>query len=133
VTVGSGIGSPFLPLGRRSRRPASWPHLRQAPRRDLQDRRLAVLDQHLAVAVDDRAAGRLDALDAHPVVLRLLEVLVAGEHLQVPEAEEDDREQDERDPAEHGDADRQLRRDGRAAVSDRVDHARLSGDRPPVV
>ena len=49
----------------------------------------------------DAAARRLDADLADPVVVRLRDVLVAAEDLEVPEAEEDDREQDERDAAQH--------------------------------
>ena len=44
------------------------------------------------------------------------DVVLAGQHLQEPEPEEDDREQHERDAAEHGDAHRELRRDRRAAL-----------------
>jgi hypothetical protein len=77
---------------------------------------------------------RLDPQRAHAVVARLGQVLVAREHLQVPQAEEDDGEEHERDPAEDGDPQRELRGDRRALLRlDRVDHARESGDRPPVV
>jgi hypothetical protein len=108
---------------------------RQALRIDLHDRGGAVLDEHVAVAVEDVAPRRLDAQLAHAVVARLLQVLVAREHLQVPQAEEDDREEHEGDPAQHGDAQGELRRDRRPALVEGggIDHARESGDRPPVV
>ena len=88
-------------------------------REDLHHRRGAGLDQRPAVAVDDVAARRLDLDLAHAVLAGLADVLVAGQHLQEPEPEEDDREEHERDAAEHGDAHRELRRDRRAAVLDR--------------
>ena len=45
-----------------------------------------------------------------------LQVLSGDQYLQVPQAEEDDREQDERDPAEDGDPQGQLRRDRQPAL-----------------
>ena len=42
-----------------------------------------------------------------------VDVVLARQHLQEPEAEEDDREQHEGEAAEHGDAHRELRRDRR--------------------
>ncbi len=100
---------------------------------ELHQRRLAVLDQHLPVAVDDRAARRLYPLGAHAVALGLREVAVAVEHLQVPQPEEDDAEEHEREAADDRDPQRELRRDRWATVVDGIDHARESGDRPPVV
>ncbi len=103
---------------------------------ELHDGRDAVLDERLAVAVEHRAARRLDAQLAHAVVARLAQVLVAREHLQVPEAEEHDAEQREREHAEDRHAQGELRGDGRhapGAASVEGAHARLSGDRPPVV
>ena len=88
--------------------------------------RLAVVDEHRPGAVDDLAARRLDAHVARAVLARLDEVLVAAEHLEEPEAEEDDREQRERDPAEDGDAQRELRGDRRAPVLDAL-HGWMSG------
>ena len=144
VGGGIGTGSPRWPLGRRER----WRHLlaprgggvalagRQAPRVELDHRRGAVLDDRRAVAVDDRPARRGDGDRPHAVVERLLAVLVAGQHLQVPQAQEDDREERERDAAEDRDAQRELRRRRRACAAGaagRLDHARLSGERPPVV
>ena len=93
--------------------------LGQLGRHDLHDRRRARVDQPVAVAVDDVAARRLDADLAHAVLARLGDVVLAGEHLQEPQAEEDDREQHEREAAEHGDAQRELRRDGGAALFER--------------
>ena len=61
----------------------------------------AVVDQDVAVAVEDVAA-RGDHFElAGAVVLRLGQVLVAGEHLQVPEPEEEHREEGDGDAAEH--------------------------------
>ena len=61
--------------------------------------------------------------------------LLAGQHLQVPEPEEDDPEQHERHSPEHGDAPRQLRRDRPDPFLDALRHpyARLIGLSPPVV
>ena len=60
----------------------------------------AVVDQDFAVAVEDVAA-RGDHFElAGAVVLRLGQVLVAGEHLQVPEAEEENREEGDADAAD---------------------------------
>ena len=86
---------------------------------DLDDERGAVVHQHGAVAVDDLTARRLDLHLAHAVVVGLREVLVARQHLQVPEAQEHDREQRERDPSEDRHAQRQLRCDDHAPVSAR--------------
>ena len=61
-------------------------------------------DDHAAVAVEDRPARRLDADEPELVVLRGVQVLVAGEHLQRPEPEEEDREREERERAEDRDA-----------------------------
>ncbi len=59
------------------------------------------VDEHVAVPVEDRPARRVDPERAHPVVVRRGEVLVAGQHLQRPEPEEEHREDGERDEAEH--------------------------------
>src|SRR5262245_34704394 len=73
-------------------------------RRDL-DRELGpVVDQDLAVPVEDVAAGGLNADLTDPVVVGLVPVLVAGENLDVPEPQEEDGEDrdgeagDDRDP-----------------------------------
>ena len=125
------VGSPLKPVGRRERSVIRWPQvaasLALAPRAGRAGlisttiaRRLVTIS--LAVAVDDVAARRLDALLADLVVVRLGEVLVAGEHLQVPEPEEDDREERERDPAQDGDPPGELGADRRPPLSDRIDH-----------
>ena len=93
---------------------------------DLHDRGGARLDERAAVAVDDVAARRLDLDLADAVLARLDDVVVAGQHLQEPEPEEQHREQHEREAAEHGDAHRELRRDRRAAVLDRRRHLRAA-------
>jgi hypothetical protein len=76
---------------------------RQLVGRHLERQARAVGDEHAPVAVEDLAAWRLHPDLAHAVVVRLLQVAIAREDLQVPEAEEDHRETDERDEAEHGD------------------------------
>ena len=83
--------------------------LRQLVGADLQRERRAVADEDLAVTVEDLAPGCLDRDLTGAVVLGLGQVLVAGEHLDVPEAEEDHGEGNERDAADHGDANRELR------------------------
>ena len=108
----------------------------QRGRGDLDDRRLLGLHERRVVAVDDVAARRLDADLAHAVLARLADVVLAGEHLQEPQAEEDDREQHEREAAQDGDADGHLGRDRRAALLRGRRHAGQafdSGLRPPVV
>ena len=74
--------------------------------RDLERQRGPVVDEHVAVAVEDLAARRLDLDLADLVVLGLGQIAVARQHLQVPEPQEDDREHRQRDPAEHRDAER---------------------------
>ena len=68
-----------------------------------------VRDDRATVAVEDRPARRLDAHEPELVVLRRVQVLVAGEHLKRPEPQEEDREHDQRDPAEDADAERESR------------------------
>ena len=104
-------------------------------RHQLHGERSPVVDEHGAVAVDDLATRRLDLDLPHAVVVRLGEVLVTGKHLEVPQAEEDDREEHEGDSAQDGHAQRELWRDRQAAIAggDGIDHARESGERPPVV
>ena len=100
--VGSGIGicGPFSPFGRRLRAVICWPHVAAASRSaagqalgvELHDGRDAVLDERrrrCGRAPPPRGAWTRQL--AHAVVARLAQVLVAREHLQVPEAEEDDR------------------------------------------
>jgi hypothetical protein len=111
----------------------------QRRRVELDDDRTAVAHDDLAAAVDDLAARRLDAQLAYAVDRRLGEELVARQHLQVPEAKEDDREQREGDAAEDRHAQRELRGDRGPAVVGGLHHHRRfggpweSGLRPPVV
>ena len=75
------------------------------------DRRAGhVPDDHLALAIEDRAARRLDPDRAQLVVLGRVEVARAREHLQRPEPEEQQREDGDRDDPEHADPDREPRR-----------------------
>ena len=89
---------------------------RQLARVDLEGEAGAVADQDVAVAVDDLPARRADAQLAGAVVVGVGQVLVAGEHLQVPEAEEDHGEEGESEAAEHGDPQGEARAHLRAAV-----------------
>ena len=68
-----------------------------------------VRDDGATLTIQDRPAGRLDANETKLVVLRRVQVLVAGEHLQRPQSQEEHREHDQRDPAEHADPQRQSR------------------------
>ena len=87
-------------LGSR-RRQVLWPDL---------DRQLgAVRHQDLAVPVEDVPPRRLDADLADAVVVRLGEVLVALKDLDVPEPEEQDGEDCDREPSEDRDPDREGR------------------------
>src|SRR6185503_11920896 len=90
----------------------------------------AVVHQHAAVAVEDLPARRLDLDLPHAVVVRVREVLVAREDLEVPEAEEDDREHDQREAADDRHAERELRRDRRAPVG--VEVHQTSRPRSPI-
>ena len=109
------------------------PLLRQVGRPDAHRRPGDVRDDRPARAVDDRAALRLDANRPQLVVLGRVHVAVAREHLQRPEAEEEDREDDQRQPGEHADAQRQLRREavrlGRPRVRRQEAARRRSGAR----
>ena len=84
--------------------------LRQVGRPDLHRRARDVRHEHVAVAVEDRAARRLHADVAALVVLRGAQELLAVQHLQRPEAQKEDREDGEREHAEEADAQRELRR-----------------------
>jgi hypothetical protein len=70
----------------------------------------AVGNQGATVAVQDLAARGPHCDLADLVVLGSLEIPVPGQHLEVPEAEEDDREHHQRQAAEDRDAKRELRR-----------------------
>ncbi len=115
------IGDPLVDLLREPRRR----HL-QHPREPLDDVVAALLRQvahpelhggagdvvhdGLAIPVEDRAAGSLDADRAELVPLRRGEVRVARQHLERPEPEEEHREDHERDDPENADAEREPRR-----------------------
>ena len=117
----------------------------QVGRRDHDRDRPPRVDQHIAAAVDDLAPRRGDRDLPSPVGLRLREVILAREHLQEPKPEEDDREQRERERADHRDSQRELRRERRTAIFGQLDHrvergigprrsdGRCSGLSPPVV
>ena len=135
-----------LHLGRSEAEEEAQPTHQHAPggrveRRQLLHLRLhrdrdAVVDQHAPVPVEDVAPGGGDDDVADLVVLRLRQVLVAGEHLQVPQAEEDDREHGQGDPAEDRHAQGQLGRDRRPALVGQLElehQARVMGLSPPVV
>ena len=70
----------------------------------LKRKRRAVADKRLAVAIHDLPAGRLHGDLAHLVVVGLRQVAVAGEHLEVPEAKEDRREDHQGERAQDRDA-----------------------------
>ena len=65
-----------------------------------------VVDQDVAIPVEDPAARCRDPHFAGPVLVGLGEVLVTGHDLQRPEPEEKDPEQDQADSADHRDATR---------------------------
>ncbi len=79
----------------------------------------AVVDDDLAVAVDDGAARRHDLDRAQAVVVGLGDELLAAEDLQEPQAEEDDAEHDGGDADHDGDAQRHRRQldDGPVATA----------------
>ena len=83
---------------------------RQLGRLELERQRGPVGDERLSVAIQDLAARRPHRDLADLVVLGRLRVLVPGQHLEVPEAEEDDREHHQRQAAEDRHAKRELRR-----------------------
>ena len=96
------------------------PALRQVGRPELQARPRDVRHEHVPVAVEDRAARRVDPQAAHPVVVRAGEVLVPGQHLQRPEAKEEHGEDGEREKADHRDAERELRGEAVRLLDSRV-------------
>ena len=99
--------------------------LRQVGGPDLHRAAGGVPDKDDAVAVDDRPARRLDAHGAEPVVLGAAQVLLAGEDLKGPQAQEEHREDREHEHAEDPDPERELRRQ---AV--RLLHARIGRQEP---
>ena len=74
---------------------------------ELQRQAGPVVDEDVAVAVEDVAARREHPVFAGAVVLRLGQVVRAVDHLQVPEPEEEDGEEGDGDAAEHGDPQRE--------------------------
>ena len=118
---------------------------RQVGRRELHcDRRLGI-HEDVAVAVEDLAPRGRDRQRPHPVDARLRQVLIAAQHLEEPQAEEDDREHRERDAADDRHAQRELRRQRRTSIFGGLHHrvaergiwprsdGRWSGLSPPVV
>ena len=101
------------------------PLLRHVADPELDRRSGDVRDDDAAAAVEQRAARSLDADEAELVRLRGGEVLVAGEHLQRPQPQEEDAEHGERDDAEDRDAQRELRRE-----PVRLAHPRIRGQEP---
>ena len=87
------------------------PLLGQVGRPDPHSRARDVRDDRAARAVEDGAALRLDPDRPQLVVLGRVHVPVAREHLQRPEPEEEDREDQQGEPGEHADPQRQLRRE----------------------
>src|SRR5207247_1981115 len=79
-------------------------------RPDVDARAERVLDEDAAVAVEYEPALRVDRERTHAVVVCLRQILVAREHLEGPEPQEEHREHRQRDEAEHGDAQGELRR-----------------------
>jgi hypothetical protein len=96
--------------------------LRELGGHELHHLRPLGLDQLDVVAVHDVPARCLDALLAHAVLAGDRDVILAREHLQEPQTEEHDREQHERDPAQHGHPPRQLGRDRPDALFDSLWH-----------
>ncbi len=97
----------------------------------------AAADDRLAFPIQDLPPWRGNGKVAYAVGVRLLNVLFAGKHLQVPEAEEDHAEHNHRHAADDRHAQRELRRDRQPRVAwpyplERA-HARESGLSPPVV
>ena len=120
--AGSGSARPRWPFGRASRSPARLAPVggqRRAPASGSDDgsiwtttaRRLCTMTLPLRSTILPRGAWMRSSRTRFTFACG--EELVARQHLQVPEAEEDDREQRERDAAEDRDAQRELRRDRR--------------------
>jgi hypothetical protein len=60
-----------------------------------------IRDQDLAVAVDHLSARRLDPYLGDSIVVRLLEVVISIQDLELPQPEYTDRKEDYRQPCEH--------------------------------
>ena len=87
---------------------------------DLHERPGLVGDEDVAVAVDDRAARCDDTEAANLVVVRVLEVALARDHLQRPEAEEERAEDDHGEHAEDRHAQGHLRTEAVRLLDPRV-------------
>ena len=106
------VDAPVVDLAREARRrhvehggealdhPVAPCLLRHVADPQLHRRARDVADDHPALAVEDRAARRLDPDRPQLVVLGRLQVALAREHLQRPEPEEEQGEDRERDDAE---------------------------------
>ena len=106
----------------------------QLARVDLERQAGAVGDDQLAVAVENLAARGAHPERAGAVVLRFGQVLFAVEHLQQPEPEEQDREEDHGDAAEERDPQCQpIRHRGASLVGSQIHQRRSGGSirRPP--
>ncbi len=68
-----------------------------------------VRDDDAPVAIENRPPWRLDAYEAQLVVLGRLQVVLAREHLQRPEPEEEDAEHEQRERTEDADSQRERR------------------------
>ena len=111
---------PLIPSRRPSRRYSAQPRRtrrRQRGGHDLHGVGRAAADDRLARAIEDLPARGGNRQWPHVVGVGLLHVLFAGEHLQEPQAEEDDREHHQRQAAQHRDPQRQLRGDRRRGVA----------------
>ena len=85
------------------------------------------------MAIDDLAARRRHRHVAGHIRVGERHVPVASEDLQVPQAERDDREQDEGEQPEQLDAPPKQWRERGAALERALDHARENGLSPPEV
>ena len=86
-----------------------------------------VFDQHPAVTVLHGAARSLLRVQSELVVLRRNEELVAREHLERPEANEEDGERGEHEEAEDPDPEEELRREPVGSVDRRVPRQEAPG------
>ena len=89
-----------------------------------------VRHDHSPTAVEDRPAWCLDLDQPELVRLRGVQVLVAGEHLERPEPEEQDDEDGQREGAEDRDAQRQLRREAMWLAHARIGREEATRRRP---
>ena len=101
----------LAPLGR---------ELVEGGRPELRDRTGNVRDKHVSVAVDDRPPLRGRTEGAHLVVPRVLEIGLPGDHLQSPEAKEENAEDRHGEDAHGGDAQGHLGREAIGLLDARV-------------